>query len=310
MNINLNREVHVHVSDAFEESKHPRGHGGLFASSVGGKTEYAATTASTSGIPEKQALKKAREHAKHLREVAKHENVKVTKRSVQHTIPGRGIGATTTYTVHHGAPAAAYRANLLSESSASSSSNAPKQPTGAQVEAFKAEISRSYPGATFDFEHEQDMDDGINEITFYAALNGTVIAELWPNGKVNYLTRDANYEEGKHRRDNFGRWGAGVGKSHVAHIVHHQGKRAEHSKQMTKHQNAAVTAPTEKESKKHLSAFHAHGKASEAHGHAAASHQVAERNKEHEQRAHMASFNAYEASLKAEQMSQDCMTHG
>lgn len=99
--------IDVNFMDAdFEESAHPRGKGGQFSSTPGGKTDYSHSTTGTSNAGFAKARKTAHEHAAFLRESG-HEDVKVTKRFATHTIPGKGVGATGTWTVHHGQPKAA-----------------------------------------------------------------------------------------------------------------------------------------------------------------------------------------------------------
>lgn len=102
----------VEAEDAgFNESDHDRDEGGKFSSSPGGKTPYSHTTASqgmTAG--EKNARATAHAHANYLKGLG-HEGVKVTKRWDAHTVPGKGIGGTATYTTYHGSPKPAQDAN-------------------------------------------------------------------------------------------------------------------------------------------------------------------------------------------------------
>ena len=150
--------VNVHDAAHFaewDESKHPRQpkgdeKGGEFASHwsavPGGKTEYTATTATMTGIPERRKKEEAFKHANYLKGLG-YTDVKVTRRYVSHTIPGRGIGGTTTYTVHHGQP--------KTESFASPDFT-PRSATASGVESRTEESLRFFVPVVIGVEEEEE----------------------------------------------------------------------------------------------------------------------------------------------------------
>lgn len=105
----MDKVIHSVVEWGIKDSEQPRDPDGKFASGHGGKTTYAHTSSSSNVSRLKRELgeKKAEafKHANFLKEKG-HEGVKVTSHYQAHAIPGKGIGGTQTYTVHHGQPKA------------------------------------------------------------------------------------------------------------------------------------------------------------------------------------------------------------
>jgi len=90
------------MAKGFDPSEARDDHG-RWTATAGGKTEYEAHTTTMSNKVFIEARAKAHAHANYLKSIG-HTDVKVTKRSATITMPGKGIGTSITYTVHHGQP--------------------------------------------------------------------------------------------------------------------------------------------------------------------------------------------------------------